>query len=338
MDINLFLAIFGIIITIIIGIIGVLYTLKFRNKVKLTFLKQDCISLFKDIVEGLDDIEIKFKDSPIGQNVVFLKGTILNSGNTDIDKNSMFEPLSLILPKNFTWLKISSNKQSENIVLNYHIKDEKTVDFDWDLIKKGEFFQFDALVECKVFNDDKDKVREESDDEDKIKEEKELSGKLYENLKFKHRITNLFEVNKSELEANQKIKKAKRLIPLSLIQFILVLLLLGGYFSTPKDRYEIGYQILENQKFYNAEIVPNDAENLEFIVKDLAINEIITPNDLRNKANIQLTVNKRGYGLLFMIIAVLLTVLVLNAGLLVILYENRKRKNLIKLIEKQDAI
>jgi hypothetical protein len=57
---EIILTILGVIVTIVIGIVGVKYTFKQRKKTELTFLKNTCIYLFKAIVKNLDGIEIKF--------------------------------------------------------------------------------------------------------------------------------------------------------------------------------------------------------------------------------------------------------------------------------------
>ena len=52
MDSNMFLVLLGITITVIVGVIGIIYTYRIRNIPKLTFLEQDFFSLFKSINES----------------------------------------------------------------------------------------------------------------------------------------------------------------------------------------------------------------------------------------------------------------------------------------------
>lgn len=77
MDVNNFLTILGLIVTLLVGYLGIRYAFKFRNKVSITFIRRECFSLFNTIVKNLEEIEIKFKNQPITQNLILLKGTFI---------------------------------------------------------------------------------------------------------------------------------------------------------------------------------------------------------------------------------------------------------------------
>lgn len=67
------LGILGVTVTIIVGILGIRYSKKFTGNVSLTFVKHEWIPLFRTIVKNLDEVEVRFKQKPISENIILLK-------------------------------------------------------------------------------------------------------------------------------------------------------------------------------------------------------------------------------------------------------------------------
>ena len=235
-NIDIFLAILGVLITIIIGIIGVKYTFKQQKRTELTFFKNTCISLFKAIVQNLDGIEIKYQGNRIGENLILFKGTIFNTGNIDIDKSIIHKPLTIELPKTCSWIKYKIIDKSDGLDVE-PIKEENNVVFNWELLKEGEYFTFDSLIEY------------HSDSEENKNKELDLRKDLLEKISFNTRITNLKSVKKEI--------SIPRLVPFGILIFLSIvllnILLVGSYNSFGQfifPKYEIYYE-------FNRDSIPN---------------------------------------------------------------------------------
>ena len=153
-----------------------------RKKIRLSYIEEDCIPLFKSIIKNMQGIEIFFEKAPINPSLVMLKGCLLNSGNTDIDDKMIHEPLAIRLPENSRWKRVIITDKSPDIKVTSKIINND-LEINWDLMKKGEYIRFDSLIDIGL-------------DEEDTKNE---SGKsISKRLKFTHRITNLDKVKRLE--------------------------------------------------------------------------------------------------------------------------------------------
>ena len=118
------LGILGVTVTIIVGILGIKYSKKFIGNVSLTFVKHEWIPLFRTIVKNLDEVEVRFRQKPISENIILLNGSFINDGNYDIDKSMVHKPLSIYLPKEFKFLKAKVIKHSKNVDAHCEIIDD----------------------------------------------------------------------------------------------------------------------------------------------------------------------------------------------------------------------
>ncbi len=274
-SIVIFLAVAGVISTIIFGYIGVRYTLKYRKKTNIIFLKNTCISLFKTIVRNLDDIEINFQGKKIDENLILLKGTFFNNGNVDIDKSIIHKPLEIELPSNFSWVTYKIINTSNDLEVKLIANDNK-LSFDWDLFKEGEYITFDCLIEYKH-------IPEETDDSDY-----DISRVLLNKIKFNHRITNLKTVSK-EGSIRRPIS-AGFLITFSLF---LLAFVSGGYYISIGQYFFPSYKLLhevtiDSEKHYvelrardnsNISLLDNNEEELKAVPID-KLNEYLSKNTL----------------------------------------------------------
>ena len=228
---EIILTILGVIVTIVIGIVGVKYTFKQRKKTELTFLKNTCIYLFKAIVKNLDGIEIKYHGNKIGENLILFKGTIFNTGNVDIDESIIHKPLSLKLPANYSWIEYKIIDTSDGLEVEITREDDKLI-FTWELLKESEYFTFDSLIE---FN---------SDEIDKKTQDQDLNECLIEKISFDHRITSLKSIEKEN--------RIPRPSPMGIFSIFLVMMLFvicgglylsAGQFLFPKYEIYNGFSI-----------------------------------------------------------------------------------------------
>ncbi|WP_343321561.1 hypothetical protein [Sphingobacterium multivorum] len=175
------LAIVGIALSGLLGYLGIKYTFRFRNKTEIIFLKNASISLFETIVKNIDDIEIKYLGRKVDENLVLFKGTFFNLGNVDIEKSIIHKPLELVLPENYNWVMCKIIDSSNGLEISCNLIDNKVV-FQWDLLKDGEYFTFDCLVEQKFENDNL--------------QLHDIKKEIFNDFKVNHRITNLKDIKK----------------------------------------------------------------------------------------------------------------------------------------------
>lgn len=272
MNTETLLAVFGVIATIIFGYFGIRYTLKYRKRTEIIFLKNNSISLFKTVVKNLEDVEIKFQGKKIDENLILFKGTFFNNGNFDIDKSIVHKPLEIELPENYTWIRHKLVEKSDDLILSSKINNHKLI-FEWDLLKEGEYFTFESLVEYKSKPEDKNP-------------ELDVTRGLTKNMKINHRITNLKNIDKRNTIPR----------PLSLsgtIFFsIIILLLVGvtGYFSFGQflfPRYKVLNEVTIDSTTYYVEIEAKNKEHLSLVnekgkkikeIKTVDLNKVLSNN------------------------------------------------------------
>ncbi|MBN1181491.1 MAG: hypothetical protein JXB49_04330 [Bacteroidales bacterium] len=194
--------ILGIILTIFFGIIALKLSKKGKIITQLRFEKSECYQLFKTAINRLN-IEIKYNNKSIGDKLILLKAKIINSGTRDIDKKSIYEPISILTNDNYKWLEANIVDQPVNIVSKSLILDENKLQIEWDLLKKNEYIEIEALID--TINDEK---------------EYEKANDFYNSLDFSFRITDLDKIEK------EKFLSAYEERTLTRLQYLLMMAIL----------------------------------------------------------------------------------------------------------------
>ena len=83
-----------------------------------------------------------------GENYPLLQATIYNTSKSDISASDFIQPLKLILPNKYKWTSFELIDNSCDIKLNNLLYEENELQFQWDLLKKNDFFRFSARIEC----------------------------------------------------------------------------------------------------------------------------------------------------------------------------------------------
>lgn len=313
MDNQSFLLTLGsILITVLIGIIGIYYTLKQRNRLEITFLKNACIPLFRSIVKNLDEIEIKFKGNKIGENLILFKGTILNSGNLDIDQSIVHEPLSIKLPKDFFWVQNKVIDTSEGLNVCYS-NDGGTLTFVWELFKAGEYYSFDSLIEY-IPGSDKSSIGE-----------LDLKDGMLKKLTFSHRISNLRSVKR--VMTMQKPLPIRGLIPLYLI--LLGFIFFGVYLSVGPlffPSYEVYNEFRIDSTLTSAHIRPVDSVTVRLVNYERKVNKKITLNDYEKQSTNRLIILRKEISFLEIFLGCLLIIASIGGIIKITLIETRNKK------------
>jgi hypothetical protein len=188
MDTNIILTVFGITITLLLGALGIYFAIRYSRQVGITYIEDSCIALIDDITQGITDLEILFRKSPVSKNIVLLKGYIYNAGKRDITKEMIEKRLRLVLPEGYEWIDCQINHRAKDLKVDIAEVKAQYVEFDFGLLKTKEYFGFDALAIVP------------SKDDDSTKEPgKSLNVRLQQNLTFDHRIADIHEIKKIRL-------------------------------------------------------------------------------------------------------------------------------------------
>jgi len=262
------LSILGIILTLGLGILSIRYALKFRNKLRLTYIHEACISLFRSIVQNMDGIEISYENKPINPSLILFKGSFINNGNMDIDNSIVHEPLCMKLPPAYIWLKAKIVNSSHDVKVNCRLRNPNELEFSWDLLKKDEFFRFDSLIQAK---------------DDTNLTEIALETKLRKSITFSHRITNLDSIEKERIPTVSKSRKIKRLLYAATFYILIgISMCVYPFFVDPAR--EVGYQ-LKNAKgeIVDVRLKPRKEDIIEIKGIDHKFSEQLKIGDLFSK-------------------------------------------------------
>ena len=214
MDTSVLLTIIGL----IVGIVGTLYTIRSRNILRVIFLQVSVIPLFNSIVKNLTTISITHNGVPIDERLIHFRGSIINSGNKDIDESMMYSPLVVKLRDGFEWLEVTMEGDNSLIKSSNEILNKSELAFRWDLLKVDEQICFSALVATPVSKDSVTSF----------------------DIRFSHRIFNLAKVTYLKtFDAKQKMH--------GYMIFGIALFMIGlGYLMYPFQEYEFTDTIVLN--------------------------------------------------------------------------------------------
>ncbi len=269
LDFEFFLAVFGTVVSVYLGILGIRYTLKYINRTQLIFTTNSCISLFKAVVKNLDEIEIKFKGKKIDENLIIFKGTIFNTGNTDIDQSIVHQPVTLTLPSNYHWIQSSILDKSEGLNVEYKIVGADLI-FEWDLLKEKEYFTFDSLIEYKA----------EKNEDKNLEELSDISRRLTSDLKLSHRISHLKTIQKKNLPSKPMSLAGQIFLSLYLLAFILWGLYMSvGQYLLPS--FNVVYESHSGEKIQNVTYEPISLLEVQITSDDEEFSQKVPINEFQ---------------------------------------------------------
>jgi len=299
------LAIIGIILTIIFGIYSIWIYKKTKKTISLEFQNKECYSLFDDEINHLN-IKLLYNENTLSNTIILLKAKLINNGQIDIDKNRIFSPIKILCTEKFKWLEVNIISQSDGTSANIQQNSENEIQVDWNLLKKDEFIEIEALIEV-IINED-------------IKDDKAIQ--FYNELTFDFRITDLNLVHKENQESKheKRIKSIKSLNKVS--TFVASVSILVGAFtmfsgfypnlSFVKKSKDINYLINDGNisKVYTIQSKSNNTIN---ITENNTSNSMeLSLNEFNNKykiVSINNTINSEKKVLLDKIVGLILLVL-----------------------------
>ena len=115
---------------------------------QLDILLEKEVFLVSQVTRDLDYIRILIDDKPAPEQVVWITGWIINSGKLDISNRNIEKPLRLILPDDMSWLRATIDRSSPDVECNSVFIDERNIEFNWTLLRSGEYIHYDCLIQC----------------------------------------------------------------------------------------------------------------------------------------------------------------------------------------------
>ena len=230
MGIGTLLGIIGITISALFGLWGIYVAARHRYPGRIDFVKEQTIALFDAIVKDLPSVSILYEGVPVKENLVLIKGALLNSGSLDISPSNVETPISINLPEGFRWIAASVIHASKNIIASIKIEKETKLVIDTSLFRCKEHVTLQALAEVPL---------------DKKDHDVSFENLLESSIEFVHRIANTGRVK--TIEINKKATSIKRIRGIAIVSFVMsaILVSLMGYvfFSkSPHVRMEYYYK------------------------------------------------------------------------------------------------
>ena len=170
------LAVISIAATVVLGIWGIFLMIKRKYPGQITFVRESCLGLFDSIVKNMPELAVQYNGTPVGEGLVLLKGSFLNTGSKDISESMVVEKVSISLPQNFRWLAAKIVSTSPKVHAQVSISDRSLI-FETGLFRCQEHIRFETLAEVPIKNS-ADNKRGES-----------IEERLNKVLRISHRIT-----------------------------------------------------------------------------------------------------------------------------------------------------
>ncbi len=187
----------GVLATVVFGTLGIYGYVKRRYPGQITFAVEDCLGLFESIVKHFPELAISYKNSPVDEGIVLLKGAFVNTGSKDITREMVEGRLRLELPDRFKWLQAKVVASSRNVQAQIE-QEAQTLIFDIGLFRCREFVRFECLAEIPT------------PDEATASIEK----RLLKEMNVTHRIADTQEVNRVHVRGLQDTaRRRKRFLP-----------------------------------------------------------------------------------------------------------------------------
>jgi len=192
------LAVISIAATVILGLWAIYLVLKRKYPGEISFVQESCLGLFDSIVKNMPDLAVQYKGSPVGEGLVLIKGSFLNTGSKDISESMVEEKLSISLPEKFRWLTAKVVSTSPKVQAQLAILDRSVV-LETHLFRCREYVRFEALAEVPT------------EDPQGKKNGETIEKRLIKALTINHRIADTQKIKRKDmLPPEYGLKRLKR--------------------------------------------------------------------------------------------------------------------------------
>ena len=147
-DLTLAFTIAGTLAAILGPIVGWLLRRKDSRQLDVVLDKE--VFLVNQLAKDVDSFSIIIDGEPASDQVVWITGWIINSGNYDISDKIVEKPLTLTLPENLQWSTAKVPHCSKDVNCEVEIVESRKLQFRWSLLRSGEYVYFDGLLRCPI--------------------------------------------------------------------------------------------------------------------------------------------------------------------------------------------
>jgi hypothetical protein len=146
MNLGVLLTVLAYVVPVVLGVWGIVLAFKYSRRVQITFIEESCLSLFADVAQGIEALEVRYRGTPVSRDLVLLRGYFMNTGKRDITPIMMEKPLRLTLPDEYKWIDCRITATSKDLKASVAGVESDSVEFKLGLFKTNEYFKFDALA------------------------------------------------------------------------------------------------------------------------------------------------------------------------------------------------
>jgi hypothetical protein len=232
MTIQFALAVFGVIATLIFGGWSLALALRYRYPGQITFVSEQIIGLFDEIVKNLPELAVLYKGTPVTPNVILIRGAFVNTGKRDIAPAMIERPITLRLPEDCRWLSSSAVSATPDIQATIHQTSNSILTLSTSLLRCKEFIRFQALAEVPPVPPGSMSMPKDSSE-----------TRLETALEFDHRIQDTQPIRRTEVGETSHLRKRLRVylaIPILGLAFMMAFAFVAVYEdSTKRFAYEL---------------------------------------------------------------------------------------------------
>jgi hypothetical protein len=267
------LTIIGIAATIIFGIWGIIIVVRRRYPGEITYVKEAYIGLFDSIVKNLPELSVLYNNNPVGQGLVLVKGSILNTGSKDITESMIEQKISLSLPDEFRWLTAKIVGCSQNVHAEISIEGQN-LSFLTGLFRCNEFIRFQAIAEVPIHPSKNERIER----------------RLEKAIAINHRIADTKKVVSVDLP-NKRCGKHRVLSLFSLALVMTILLIIGLSLGFRRPTAETHF-ITSDENSVSHEVVVEPKLDGKIILKGVKDNfrKVLNANEFVKFSNLTVRV------------------------------------------------
>lgn len=241
------LAVVGLVATLFFGALSIYLMVKRRYPGELTFIPEQCIALFDDLVRNLPDLSVRFRDVFVSDQLVLLRGLLVNTGVKDLSANMVDRPLTAELPEGFRWLAANVTAAKGGPRSQCSVAGEREVQFDLGLFRCNEHVRFEAVAEVPRPEESRGKI--------------DPANLLRYSLVFTHRIADTAPVREADLP--QPISRRTKVRRAVLAVYFLGCTLLFSAMALILP-YRTGFEISDDQgKAIRVTAIPRGANEVD---------------------------------------------------------------------------
>ena len=303
MDFMGILKIAGVIISLLFGVLGIYFSVRKRQYPgEITFVKESLVSLFDELVENIENLQVLYKSNPIQKNIVLMKGHLLNTGSIDISQEKVNKELTATLPNEYKWLETKIISSSPGLDAHITISKENELCFDLGLFRRDETISFQALAQIPS-----------------TQTGKEMRDTFDKELKWHHRIADTNNnIQKASYNPNPRYKRLigfASILSVFMMVFPLIFLIpqLRGvsinYEITTKDDQKILVRLIPrlNDKSKIVGVNNDYSEEIDFdkFFSEYSPKPVLRTNDLKDPSTLAISAVFPLYGIILLIITYL---------------------------------